>query len=137
MTQLPAPSLQFKIGNERLVKVHETAAAKLTSLLARQGRPGRAALDPRLAIALWLYATLEGVGSARQLAIYTSRQMNHLFPDGNDVSTQALEFLMPVVLHRLEVCFSGLLGRHFRRDGVTVPIDVLRQQIRAEMGDEG
>ena len=37
-------------------------------LRARQGRPGRAALDPRLAIAPWLYATLEGVGSARQLA---------------------------------------------------------------------
>ena len=37
-------------------------------LRARQGRPGRAALDPRLAIALWLSATLEGVGSARQLA---------------------------------------------------------------------
>ena len=37
-------------------------------LRARQGRPGRAALDPRLAIALWLYATLEGIGSARQLA---------------------------------------------------------------------
>lgn len=37
-------------------------------LRAREGRPGRAALDPRLAIALWLYATLEGVGSARQLA---------------------------------------------------------------------
>jgi transposase len=35
---------------------------------SRQGRPGRAALDPRLAIALWRYATLEGVGSARQLA---------------------------------------------------------------------
>lgn len=35
---------------------------------SRQGHPGRAALDPRLAIALWLYATLEGVGSARQLA---------------------------------------------------------------------
>ena len=37
-------------------------------LRARHGRPGRAALDPRLAIALWLDATLEGVGSARQLA---------------------------------------------------------------------
>jgi transposase len=36
-------------------------------LRSRQGRPGRAAFDPRLAIALWLYATLEGVGSARQL----------------------------------------------------------------------
>ncbi len=42
MIQLPAPSVQFKIGNERLVKVHETAAAKLTTLLARQGRPGGA-----------------------------------------------------------------------------------------------
>jgi transposase len=35
---------------------------------SRQGHPGRPALDPRLGIALWLYATLEGVGSARQLA---------------------------------------------------------------------
>ena len=56
--------------------------------------------------------------SAHQLALYTSRQMNHLFPDGNDVSAQALETLMPMTLHRLETCFSGLLGRHFRRDGV-------------------
>ncbi len=35
---------------------------------SRRGHPGRPALDPRLGIALWLYATLEGVGSARQLA---------------------------------------------------------------------
>ena len=35
---------------------------------SRQGGPGRAAIDPRLCIALWLYATLEGVGSARALA---------------------------------------------------------------------
>jgi transposase len=34
---------------------------------SRQGGPGRAALDPRLGVALWLYATLEGVGSARAL----------------------------------------------------------------------
>jgi transposase len=34
---------------------------------AREGGPGRAALDPRLGVALWLYATLEGVGSARAL----------------------------------------------------------------------
>ena len=56
--------------------------------------------------------------SAHQLALYTSRQMNHLFPDGNDVSAQVLETLMPMTLHRLETCFSGLLGRHFRRDGL-------------------
>src|SRR5262249_11940419 len=35
---------------------------------SRQGGPGHPALDPRLAVALWLYATLEGVGSARALA---------------------------------------------------------------------
>src|SRR5947209_13784282 len=35
---------------------------------SREGGPGRAAIDPRLCVALWLYATLEGVGSARALA---------------------------------------------------------------------
>lgn len=34
---------------------------------SRQGGPGHPAIDPRIQIALWLYATLEGVGSARAL----------------------------------------------------------------------
>ena len=34
---------------------------------ARADRPGRPAADPRVALALWLYACVEGVGSARQL----------------------------------------------------------------------
>jgi transposase len=38
------------------------------AIRARAGGPGRAAIDPRLCVALWLYATLEGVGSARALA---------------------------------------------------------------------
>lgn len=33
------------------------------------GRPGRPATDPRILTALWLYAALEGVGSARALDI--------------------------------------------------------------------
>jgi len=37
------------------------------AIRSREGGPGRAALDPRIGIALWLYATLEGVGSARYL----------------------------------------------------------------------
>jgi iron-sulfur cluster assembly protein len=32
-------SISYKIGNEKLVKVTEPAANKLTSLLTRQGRP--------------------------------------------------------------------------------------------------
>src|SRR5260221_13444703 len=43
----------------------------LTALYARiravEGGPGRPALDPRILVALWLYATLEGIGSARAL----------------------------------------------------------------------
>jgi transposase len=35
---------------------------------AREGRPGRDATDPRLLVALWLYACIRGIGSARELA---------------------------------------------------------------------
>jgi transposase len=35
---------------------------------AREGRAGRDATDPRLLVALWLYASIRGIGSARELA---------------------------------------------------------------------
>lgn len=35
---------------------------------AVEGRAGQSAIDPRIMVALWLYATLRGVGSARELA---------------------------------------------------------------------
>ena len=35
----PANGINYKIGNERLVKVTENASRKLTSLLQKQGRP--------------------------------------------------------------------------------------------------
>jgi len=35
---------------------------------ALEGRPGHPPADPQLLVALWLYATLEGIGSARALA---------------------------------------------------------------------
>jgi iron-sulfur cluster assembly protein len=38
----PAPTVNYKIGNERLVKVTENASRKLRSLLEKQGRPGGA-----------------------------------------------------------------------------------------------
>jgi transposase len=37
------------------------------SILAIEQRPGRPPIDPRILMALWLYATVEGVGSAREL----------------------------------------------------------------------
>ena len=40
----------------------------LRGVQAVEGGAGRPALDPRVPLALWLYATLRGVGSARELA---------------------------------------------------------------------
>ena len=40
----------------------------LAPIKARDGVCGRNATDPRLLVALWLYATIRGVGSARELA---------------------------------------------------------------------
>jgi transposase len=37
------------------------------AIKAREGQPGRPPSDPAVLLALWLYATIEGVGSARQL----------------------------------------------------------------------
>jgi transposase len=42
-------------------------SAFLDKIRARDGQPGRDATDPRLLLALWMYATVEGVGSARWL----------------------------------------------------------------------
>lgn len=37
-------------------------------IAARENEPGRPAIDPKILVGLWLYATSEGVGSARELA---------------------------------------------------------------------
>jgi transposase len=42
-------------------------AAFYDAIKAREGAPGRPPADPAVVLALWLYATLEGVGSAREL----------------------------------------------------------------------
>lgn len=42
-------------------------AAFYDAIKAREGEPGRPPADPAVVLALWLYATLEGVGAAREL----------------------------------------------------------------------
>ena len=41
-TNTAAPAVNYKIGNEKLVKLTDKAGAKLSSLLTRQGRPNGA-----------------------------------------------------------------------------------------------
>lgn len=45
------------------------------AIRAREGEPGRPSPDPAVLLALWLYATVEGVGSARELERLTERDV--------------------------------------------------------------
>jgi transposase len=45
------------------------------AIKARAHGPGRDAIDPALLLALWLFATIEGVGSARELARLCERDL--------------------------------------------------------------
>lgn len=42
-------------------------SAFYATIRAREGRAGRPAIDPKILVALWLYATIDGVGSARDV----------------------------------------------------------------------
>ena len=43
-------------------------SAFYSPIKAREGEPGRAATDPKILLTLWLHATSEGIGSAREVA---------------------------------------------------------------------
>src|SRR6201996_9276033 len=73
-TLLSALSLDEMLpaDHEARVVVAFVARLDLTPLKAviksREGRPGHPAIDPAILVALWLYATLDSIGSARELA---------------------------------------------------------------------
>jgi transposase len=48
--------------------VHQDLSKLIQAIKARGSTAGRAAIDPHILFALWLYATLEGVGSGREVA---------------------------------------------------------------------
>lgn len=46
---------------------------------AVEGRPGRDAVDPRILLALWMFATIEGISSARRLAELCERDLAYMW----------------------------------------------------------
>ena len=48
--------------------VRQDLSKVIEAIRARGSNAGRAAIDPRIVFALWLYATLDGVGSGREVA---------------------------------------------------------------------
>ena len=49
-------------------EVHQDLNKLIEAIKARGSNAGRAAIDPHILFALWLYATLDGVGSGREVA---------------------------------------------------------------------
>jgi transposase len=72
--ELRAVDVDSLIGAEHVARVIWAYVEKLdlseleVAIKAREHTPGQAPASPRLLLALWLYATSEGVGSARALA---------------------------------------------------------------------
>jgi transposase len=131
---------------------------------AVEGSGGRDAVDPRILFALWLFATLEGVGSARRLARLTERDLPyqwlcggvsvnyHLLADFRAAQGELLETLMiesVAVLHHSglveldEVAQDGMRVRasagasSFRREqSLTDSLDRARQHVEKLKQDQ-
>ena len=54
-------------------------SALAAAVKAVEGRPGHPPADPRILLALWLYATADGVGSARELARLCDEHIAYLW----------------------------------------------------------
>ena len=110
-------------------------SADLSGFLSRiksvEGNSGRPATDPRILLTLWLYATSQGIGSARRLSelcqsdiaylwICGSQTINHhTLSDFRSRGAQALDRLMRTLLTGL-VSSHILTLRRVSQDGVKV-----------------
>src|SRR5579863_605042 len=72
--ELRAVSIDELIGRDHLARLVWQMVQRfdlqplLDRVEAREGKPGHPQTDPAILVSLWLYATLDGVGSARELA---------------------------------------------------------------------
>jgi transposase len=92
-------------------------SALYDAIKSREGEAGRPAADPAVLLALWLFATVEGIGSARQLARLVERDLAYRWLAGG----------VPVNHHGLA---------DFRVDHVTVLDRLLTESVTALI-DEG
>src|SRR5258708_13076928 len=69
-------------------------SALYEAIKSREGEAGRPAADPKVLLALWLYATIEGVGSARDLDPLLDRALAYRWlAGGGSVNAHALPAL--------------------------------------------
>lgn len=96
-----------------------------------EGSAGRPAIDPRIYLALWLYATIEGVGSARALERLTRQHDAYRWILGgvsvnhhslSDFRVQQGEYLDGVLTHSVAVLLEQKLVnlKRVSQDGIRV-----------------
>jgi transposase len=110
---------------------------------ARGSNAGRAAIDPRVLFALWLYATLEGVGSGREVARLTTAHdayrwvcggvsVNyHALNDFRSSNEALMDELLTVNVAALAACGAISLER-VAQDGMRVRADAGAASFRRE-----
>ena len=126
------------IGIEREAAYRAAAEARIAGVrpldaeAAAVTTPKRA--EPRVAFGQLVERGLLGPGEV--LHSLNGRQTARIRADGTLVAADVRGSIHQVgaALEGAPSC-NGWTYWHFRRDGVSVPIDLLRQQIRAEMGD--
>src|SRR5215470_12739656 len=90
-------------------------SAFYAAIRSREGRAGRPAVDPRIYLALWIYAMLDGVGSAREIERLTRDHLAYQWICGG----------VPVNYHSLS---------DFRRTAVDRLNGLLTQSVTILMG---
>jgi transposase len=136
VTHIPA-RLENLLSADHLARLIWEAVTQLDltafyeSIVVVEGGPGQAATDPQILVALWTYATSQGVTSARDLNdlcvehlayiwLCGGVPMNyHTLSDFRVKHRQALDGLMTQVLARL--CHADLVAfDHIAQDGIRV-----------------
>jgi len=106
-------------------------SALYAEVQAVEGRAGRPATDPRIYMALWLYATIEGVGSARAIERLCEQHDAYRWICGgvsvnhhslSDFRVRGVEWLDGVLTHSVAVLMDGGLVKLNRvaQDGMRV-----------------
>lgn len=115
----------------------------LSGIRAVEGAAGRDATDPRLLVALWVYATLDGVGSARELARLCEQHLiyqwlcggvgvnYHLLSDFRSQNIEAWDELLTQIVAAL--MHQGLVTLHrVAQDGMKVRASAGKASFRRE-----
>lgn len=98
---------------------------------AREGTAGRPAIDPRILLALWIYATVEGVGSAREIERLSRQHLGYQWICGgvnvnhhslSDFRNEAVDLLNGLLTQSVTMLLSaGLIElRRVAQDGMKV-----------------